>query len=146
MIVKLITAKDTYPLRHLILWPHKHNLSDCSIEIDDKGIHFGSFKNNDVVSIGSFFSSNISDFDEMAHCQFRLRAMASNHHLKTKGGGKALLLFAQKYLKSTHKADLIWCDAREVAVGFYKKLGFSIFKGPYEIPVIGTHYLMYKKL
>lgn len=146
MIVKLITPEETYPLRHLILWPDKHNVLDCSIEFDEKGIHFGTIKNNQIVSIGSFFSSNSLDFEKVSHHQFQLRAMASNHHLKTKGGGKVLLLFAQEYLKSNYNTDLIWCHAREVAVGFYKKLGFSIFKGPYKIPVIGTHYLMYKKI
>jgi len=42
------------------------------------------------------------------------------------------------------KVDLLWCDARKVALGFYEKMGFKILGDFYEIPIIGPHKLMYK--
>ena len=57
-------------------------------------------------------------------------------------GGKYLIDFAKKYLKEKN-IDLIWCDAREIAIPFYKKIGFKSTGNIYEIPIIGRHKLMY---
>ena len=142
MNVKLISSKETYNLRHIVLWPHKP-IDKCFIDIDDSGYHFGFFQNNQLVSIGSFFEINNESFPSNL-IQFRLRAMASSS--KGIGAGSLLINSAINYLKINEKANIIWCDARKAAVGFYEKNGFKILKGPYEIPIIGTHYLMYKKL
>ena len=62
-----------------------------------------------------------------------------------KGFGEKLIMYCEKYCMS-NQFDLIWFNARTAAVGFYKKLGYKIKGNPFEIPNIGEHYLMYKKI
>ena len=41
------------------------------------------------------------------------------------------------------QVDLWWCNARLVAVGFYEKLGLSVYGDIFEIEPIGPHKLMF---
>ena len=77
--------------------------------------------------------------------QFQLRGMAVLKPYQNKGFGNLLLNKAEE-LVTQRKGTLIWCNAREVAVTFYKKNGFEIIDKPFVIPKIGLHYVMYKTL
>jgi ribosomal protein S18 acetylase RimI-like enzyme len=41
---------------------------------------------------------------------------------------------------------LIWCNAREIAVNFYKRNGFSVFGDSFNIKDIGPHFVMRKHI
>ena len=41
---------------------------------------------------------------------------------------------------------MLWCNARLVAVEFYKYNGFKIIGNLFDIAGIGPHYYMYKKI
>jgi GNAT superfamily N-acetyltransferase len=142
--IKQIQATDCYPIRKQVLWQHKA-VAECGIDIDEQDgvFHLGAFLNNELVCIGSFFKQKNPNFHQ-AH-QYRLRAMATLPSAQKKGTAKSLVKFAVKKLQSEN-IDLLWCDARIVATGFYNQLGFSMKGNAYEIPIIGTHYLMYKHL
>ena len=46
-----------------------------------------------------------------------------------------------------HKnCDIIWCNARLIALDFYKSLGFKINGKECNIKDIGSHFLMWKSL
>ena len=70
-------------------------------------------------------------------------AVLKNH--QKKGLGKKLMLFGENLLEQKN-ANLIWCNAREVAISFYKNNGYSIKNKPFNIAGIGLHYSMYKSL
>lgn len=142
--VKEITAKHSYPIRHKVLWQHK-SVDDCGIDIDEQegAFHLGAFYQGELVCIGSFFKQKHSQFS--IQNQYRLRAMATLPKAQKNGAAKALLEFAFKKLQEEEQG-MLWCDARIIAVGFYEKLGFVKSGKKYEIPIIGNHYLMYKKL
>ncbi|MBQ21721.1 MAG: GNAT family N-acetyltransferase [Flavobacteriales bacterium] len=141
--VKIITTKETYPLRLEVLWQHKNSLDECKLDIDDltTTFHVGAYKNGEIVAIGTFLQQQNEKFE--ATNQYRLRAMASSPKVRGENFGKLLIEFAIEELKN-RKVDLLWCDARKVALGFYEKMGFKIKGGFYEIPIIGPHKLMYK--
>ena len=44
------------------------------------------------------------------------------------------------------EGTLLWCNARLIAVEFYKKLGLQTIGKEFDISDIGPHYLMYKKM
>ena len=142
--VKQIQAKDCYSIRQQVLWQHK-SVAECGIPIDSQegAFHLGAFLDGELVCIGSFFKQKNPQFNQAN--QYRLRAMATLAHAQKKGTAKSLLEFAVQKLKIEFQ-DLLWCDARIIATSFYSKLGFSKKGASYEIPIIGTHFLMYKQL
>jgi ribosomal protein S18 acetylase RimI-like enzyme len=142
--VKQIQAKDCYPIRQQILWQHK-NIEACGIGIDEQEgtFHLGVFLNDELVCIGSFFKQKNVLFSEQN--QYRLRAMATLAEAQKQGTAKALLDFAFERLQNQNQ-ELLWCDARIIALGFYEKMGFKKLGETYEIPLIGPHYLMWKSV
>ena len=142
--VSIIQSKQTYPLRLEVLWQHKNNLEECGLDIDDleTTFHVGAFKNGELVSLGTFLVQRNEKFEE--EYQYRLRAMATSPKVRGENFGKEVIDFALKELKK-REVELLWCDAREVAIGFYEKMGFKILGDFYEVPIIGKHKLMYYK-
>ena len=143
-LVKEIKPKDCYFIRHQVLWQHK-SFDDCGIDIDDQAgaFHLGAYKGDELICVASFFKQNQVKFSEQH--QYRLRAMATLSSAQNTGAARALLNTAFKILKDKDQ-NLLWCDARIIATGFYEKLGFEKLGDTYSIPIIGLHYLMYKTL
>ncbi len=142
MKMKTITAIECHPLRHQVLWPHIKLEKDCVIDIDDRddAIHIGAIVNDEIISVCSLFqmSSNLLDYQN----QYRLRAMATDPNMRGKSAGKLIVKHAIELLKK-NKHDVLWCDARQIAIGFYEKLGFQGSGHFYEVKNIGLHQLMY---
>ncbi len=69
--------------------------------------------------------------------------MATLDEYQGKGLGKELILKVEEVLKEKN-VDVLWCNARVVALGFYKKLGFKIKGSKFDILLIGYHYEMLK--
>ncbi|MCH2775218.1 GNAT family N-acetyltransferase, partial [Listeria monocytogenes] len=79
----------------------------------------------------------------MNPAQYRIRGVATERRMRLKGIGTALLAEGEAEIW-TRGEDIIWCNARIVAVGFYEKHGYrKVFKS-FVIPGIGEHYLMKK--
>ena len=76
--------------------------------------------------------------------QFRLRGMATSENHQGKGMGRKLILKAEGILKE-RKVDILWFNARIVALDFYSKLGYEIIGEQFDIQYIGVHFNMYKK-
>jgi GNAT superfamily N-acetyltransferase len=142
--IREISAEATFIVRHPVLRAGKP-VESCHFEGDELATtkHFGLFVENQVAGVVSIFKnpSAFSDTDE----QYQLRGMAILESHQKKGYGEALLQYVENYLKS-HKAQTIWFNARLAAIGFYKKLGYSITGKPFEIGDIGIHYTMFKEL
>ena len=50
--IKEIQAKETYELRHQVMWPNKKK-EFVILENDKEGIHFGLFKDENLISVVS---------------------------------------------------------------------------------------------
>lgn len=145
MEVKVIQANETYDLRHRVLWPHILNVQECVIDIDHRpdAIHLGTFDENRLVAIGSLFEF---ETHKISHPRkYRLRAMATDPDYRGRHTGEMLVKKAIEILKSKN-VDVLWCDARLKAVGFYEKIGFKMIDEIYEVPKIGPHKFMYYEL
>ena len=146
MIVKRITSNDCKPLRHQVLWPHILLEKDCIIDIDSRkdAIHLGVFNEEKLISICSLFKSENEHFPNRKN-SYQLRAMATSPNSRGINAGKLVVQEALRVLKEVN-SDLLWCNAREVALGFYTKLGFSIEGDFFDVKNIGPHKVMYVKL
>ena len=70
--------------------------------------------------------------------------MAILKEFQLKGLGKQLIDEGENILIEK-KVDLLWFNAREIAVEFYKSKGFLISGDAFTIPNIGIHYVMLKR-
>lgn len=144
-IISPAKAEEIYPLRLLVLRPGG-TLSDCRFDGDDLDSTFhlkASDEFGNVLAIASFYEKSHPQLSGGRAIQ--LRGMASHPEVRGLGYGKALVNHAiQGY--TLDNADLIWCNAREVAVVFYERLGFISEGEPFDIPGIGLHYRMHLHL
>jgi predicted GNAT family N-acyltransferase len=140
---KKILAKETYGIRLKVL---RHGIDlpyQFQEDLDAETFHVGAFLNDNLVGVSSFMKSSHVLFADKN--QYQLRGMAILPEARGKGCGKELIDFTVQSLQ--HKdVSILWCNAREVAVNFYEKRGFSIIGKPFITPQIGMHYIMYKKL
>lgn len=142
MTTRLIDSKETYPLRAAVLRENIPLPNAFKGDDDKNTFHLGVFLNKELVGVGSFMESSNVLFEEK---QYQLRGMATSISAQGCGVGKILLKAAEELLKERGIA-ILWCNAREIALNFYKKQGFQIDGDPFEIKYIGTHFTMFKKI
>ena len=142
--IKEISASATFAVRHPVLRPGKP-LESCRFEGDDLKTtkHFGVFERQNLVGIVTVLQNKSDLFSE--ENQFQIRGMAVLESHQKKGFGEKLLLFSEKYIQGEH-GTIIWFNAREHASGFYEKAGYKKIGNLFEIPDVGSHYIMYKNL
>ena len=144
MEIKKISSNETYPVRHEVLRKGKP-IETCQFkgDDDDNTTHFGLFLENKLVGIISIFKENNTLFPESN--QFQIRGMAVLEEFQGKGLGAELVKKAENYCINLN-TDLIWFNARENAVPFYKKLDYKIMGDSFLIPDVGIHFVMCKKI
>ncbi|WP_282149199.1 GNAT family N-acetyltransferase [Algibacter lectus] len=142
--VKQIQAVDAYTIRHPVL--RKGNpIESCIFDGDDleTTLHFGIYNTEELIGVCSLLKNNNPKFSELN--QYQLRGMAILQHQQGLGIGHILLKYCDTILKE-EKTNLIWCNAREVAVNFYKRNGYRVIGHSFNIKGIGPHYVMKKQL
>lgn len=123
LTIKPITAKDTLPLRHQVLWPDQP-LENSKVEGDEDALHFGGYLDKKLVCVASLF------WEEPG---IRLRKFATDPAFQGQGIGTKMLSHLLKEAQATG-AETFWFDARESALPFYERNGYSLegkrfFKG-----------------
>lgn len=144
MQVKQIEAKDTYRVRSVMLRPGLE-INHCHFDgdFDELTFHLGAYENEKLASVASFYLRNNPSFQ--AEYQYQLRGMATLKDFQCRGFSKALLKTAYPLIKSNH-VNLLWCNARVEAVGFYEKAGFEVKGEKFTIEGVGEHFLMANNL
>lgn len=139
-----ISANDTYPIRQKMLrqgFPIEASI--FSGDEDEQTFHLGAFVDGKLVSVASFFfETNPLIHEEF---QYRLRGMATVEEHQRQGLSSELITMAFSIVKQNF-CNILWCNAREKATGFYQTVGFEKIGDEFEIPEIGPHFLMFKKL
>lgn len=136
-----ISAAQTFPLRSQVLRNRDSGIP-CPFDGDNDSTthHFACFRENEIVAIASFY---LRKSDLLGNARMvQLRGMAVHPEFAGKGYGRELMNYAFSFFKDKG-IDLIWCNARESAFEFYRKLGFKSIGDNFEIPDIGVHKVMY---
>lgn len=117
----------------------------CRFDEDknEDAIHLGLFVNNTIIGCLSVFKEDNDSFNEIN--QHRYRGMAVSKAYQGMALGN-LILNKADHLVLERKANFIWMTAREKAVNFYRRNGYNVVGTSFDIPGIGSHYLLYKKL
>ncbi|AIY13291.1 GNAT family N-acetyltransferase [Cellulophaga baltica] len=144
LVSKLITAEETYPVRHPVLRKGRP-IATCMLAGDELSdtFHVGGFLEDKLVAVASFYNTNHADHKFTEAAQLRGMAVLDEYH--GHGFGKQLLLFGEELLKKKEKTT-VWMNARVSAVGFYTNLGYHKVGPIFEIPLVGEHYVMFKKI
>jgi ribosomal protein S18 acetylase RimI-like enzyme len=124
---------------------HGKPIESCRFDGDDleTTTHFGLVVAKNIIGIVSIFQHKSDIF--VVGNQYQIRGMAVLEDFQQKGFGRELILYCEKYIL-TKNGNLIWFNARENAVKFYEKLGYTKQGNPFIIDGIGSHYVMYKML
>ncbi len=141
--IKQIKAKDTQDIRHRVLRPEQPESNAIYPNDDLEGtFHLGAFENDVLIGVASFYPEKSAVI--MVADQYRIRGVAAERGMRLKGVGSALLATGETEIWN-RGAEIIWCNARIVAVGFYEKHGYRRVGKSFVIPGIGEHYLMTKE-
>lgn len=140
--IRMIPPGQTYPLRNLVLRPGQP-VTSCIFERDElqSTMHFGYFHDGELVGIASLYKKDHQRFKG----GFQLRGMAVSPQFRNNDIGRALLAYAERLVRNEN-GTVLWFNARESATMFYKKSGYETDGGVFDIPGVGAHSLMYKKL
>ncbi len=143
-IVKKIKREMTYQIRHCVLRQNQP-FDTCKLETDNIAgtFHLGAFLDDKLISIATFCPAKQQAFT--ADKQIRLRAMATLVQFRGQGAGSAIVNHAESVLKADG-VEILWCNARTSAQGYYEKLGFKTHGDVFDYPPIGPHIVMYKVL
>ncbi len=76
---------------------------------------------------------------------WRLRAMATREDLQGQGIGSLVLNTALDHV-AAEGGDLVWCNARVHAIGFYERAGFVTWGDEWVVPIHGPHVVMWRRI
>ena len=143
LTIKKIKSEETYAVRHPVLREGRP-IEDCKFDNDDdpNTFHLGLFIEDELLGIVTYMKS---DYEALQGNQYQLRGMAVLKDCQKRGFGNLLITKGEDIIKQEN-GTIIWCNAREIAVNFYKKNGFKIIGKSFVIPKIGLHYVMHKSI
>src|ERR1035437_7322711 len=139
-MIRFISADETLPIRNTVLREGKLSPDECRFPSDKLAgaFHLGYFETDELVCIASFHAQSYGEFNGTG---YQLRGMATIEQYRGMGFGNQLLNFGIVYLRG-QKANYLWCNARKKALPFYLNLGFEIISPEFEVPGIGSHYVL----
>tara|TARA_B100001250_G_C19632064_1_gene714204 strand:+ start:140 stop:592 length:453 start_codon:yes stop_codon:yes gene_type:complete len=142
--INKVDVEKIRPLRHAELRKGQDfSTSSYLKDYAESTFHMACVLDEKAVACATFYpekSTKIKSQDA-----YRLRGMATDFKFQRKGYASDLMVESFKELKK-RKCDMVWCNARLVAVDFYKSVGFKIIGELFDIAGIGPHYYMYKEL
>ena len=94
--IKLIHSEDTYSIRHKVLRPNQ-TINDCKYDSDEDEdtFHLGAFKDDQLISIGSFYLESHPELP--GKDQYRLRGMATLKEFRNLQAGSKLIAEGGKH-------------------------------------------------
>lgn len=143
--VEKVSSYVVRPLRHKVLRPELP-LEASIMPTDDQydAAHFMIKKDGNILCVASIYCES---FEPMpVKRATRLRGMATEPAEKRKGYGTMVLNGVIQYLTMETDTEILWCNARVTAFGFYEKMGFTIVGEEFDIPNLGPHKTGYFKL
>ena len=140
--IRKVEAKKVRPLRHSELRKGQDFSTTSYIEDYEAGtFHMACIVGEKIVTCASYYPEK--SIKIKSNRAYRLRGMATDSRFQRKGYASDLMEESFKELKK-RDCDMLWCNARLVAVSFYKSVGFKIIGELFDIEAIGPHYYMYK--
>ena len=144
-MIRQISAEETHPVRQEVLRPGRPP-EECNFpgDFEETTLHFGIYEDSGLIGVASFVKNKFPEFRE--EVQFQLRGMAVKKAVQGKGLGAELLKKGEEILLQRHHDLLLWFNAREIAIPFYQRMGYTSIGEKFMIPNVCLHIVMYKRL
>ena len=140
--IRKITPQEAYAIRKDVLRENIPLTEKMVGDFDVSTFHLGVFVKNELACVATFMQHSSEHF---SGSQYRLRGMATSKKYQGKGLGKEILEKASDLLQEKD-VSILWCNARVIAIPFYKKCGFEIIGNEFDVHLVGPHFVMYKTL
>lgn len=142
--LQIVRPEALYQVRQAVLRPNLKPEA-CVFEGDneEESSHFAAYWENDLVGSLSAIRRNHVAFGDTNAIQFR--AMAVLDAFQGKHIGSSLLRFAEKKMMARGEIAF-WLNARIKAIPFYESLEYVGEGALFDIPGIGLHQTMFKKI
>jgi len=127
-------AETTYPLWRDIL---REGRAVPRLEDPAGTFHLAARVDGTVVGVVRF-SPAPCPWRPEARAPWQLRGMATDAAVRGAGTGRALITEGLARV-AAHGGDLVWCDARVPALGFYERMGFAAVTEEFDKPEGGPH-------
>jgi predicted GNAT family N-acyltransferase len=131
------TLAETLPLRAAVLRPGGDPAAMAGDD-DPATIHLAARTADGRIVGVARFSPAACPWRPEARAPWQLRGMATDPVVRGSGAGRILVIEGLARV-AARGGDLVWCDARVTAAGFYERMGFAVVTEPYEKPPIGPH-------
>jgi len=130
-----VPAVVTYALRAAVLRPDGGAITWAGDE-DPATFHLAARIGQQLVGVARFSPAPCPW--RTATAPWQLRGMATDAEVRGRGVGRAMV--ADGLVRVTERGgDLVWCDARVAAAGFYERMGFTVVTSEFDKPGIGPH-------
>jgi ribosomal protein S18 acetylase RimI-like enzyme len=110
---------------------------------DPTTYHLAAVDGDKVVCIGSFYEASYPEIPGSR--QFQLRGMATDEEYRRQKLGAKLLDRGMEIARK-RGGEVMWCNARTRAISFYLAQGFEQFGAEFDIPTVGPHVRMFRRL
>jgi predicted GNAT family N-acyltransferase len=131
-----VAPEVTYALRGAVLRPDGGAVTWAGDE-DPATLHLAARIGELVIGVVRF-SPAPCPWRPLATAAWQLRGMATDAAVRGRGAGRALVEDGLQRV-AARGADLVWCDARTTAAGFYERMGFTVATDEFDKPGIGPH-------
>jgi GNAT superfamily N-acetyltransferase len=122
---ELIDPRRSRDLRRMVLRPDAGPNDPLPGDEIENGVHIGAFVNIFQLASTCFIFPDPCPWRPAERPAWHLRQMATHPDFRGLGAGAAVMRTVVDYIAATG-GGLLWCNAREVAVGFYRGQGWQI--------------------
>jgi len=142
VLVRPARLDEILALRHAVLRPGRR-LDTARFDGDDEAttVHVGAFAGARLVGCASVMRRPLDGEEAL-----QLRGMATAPDRMRQGIGTAMLRFVEEDLAPDIGVRLLWCNARTSASGFYAGAGWMLVSAAFEVPDVGPHVRMIRRV
>jgi len=135
--VRPVDPALTRELRQRVLRPHE-SLEELASH-EPPGVHaVGAFAGDELIAVGFVCPDG-------GPGEWRVRGMATAPEYRGRGAGAAILEQLVDHARA-QGATRVWCNARTPALALYERAGFRRESDEFEIPGIGPHFVMARRV
>jgi GNAT superfamily N-acetyltransferase len=135
--IRAVDPALTRPLRQRVLRPHE-SLEELASH-EPPGVHaVGAFAGDELVAAGFVCPDG-------GPGEWRVRGMATDERFRGQGAGAQILAALVDHARD-QGATRVWCNARTPALSLYERAGFAKESDEFQIPGIGPHFVMARRV